>query len=187
MANTATNVTTGKPKITGGVYRAPLGTTLPTDASTALAGAFVSLGYISDDGVVKNIALESTEYYDWGGDPVLTEQTSKKETWSFNLIEALNKTTYEVVYGSQNVSGTLSSGISVSSNGKDTGEFVYVIEQSLRGGAMQRTVIPDGMISEIGDINYKRGELIKYPVKISGLADSSGNTSYEYIKKAAST
>lgn len=187
MANTAANVSTGKPKITGGIYRAPLGTTLPTDASTALANAYIPLGYISDDGVVKNLALENADFYDWGGDPVLSEQTSKKETWTFNMIEALNKTTYEVIYGETNVSGTLATGISVSSNGKDTGEYVYVIEQSLRGGAMQRTVIPVGKITEVGDITYKRGELIKYPVKVSGLADASGNTSYEYIKKSGST
>ena len=40
------NVSTGKPKITGAVYRAPLGTALPTDATTALSGAFVDMGYI---------------------------------------------------------------------------------------------------------------------------------------------
>ena len=42
MANTVSNVTAGKPKIGGAVFRAALGSTLPTDATTALDAAFKS-------------------------------------------------------------------------------------------------------------------------------------------------
>ena len=48
MQNTQ-NVTYGKPKVGGAVHVAPLETTLPTDATTALDAAFKSLGYISED------------------------------------------------------------------------------------------------------------------------------------------
>lgn len=42
MAN-ASNVTTGKPKKGGAIFRAPAGTTLPTDATTALFLSTLSL------------------------------------------------------------------------------------------------------------------------------------------------
>lgn len=37
--NTVSYVTAGKPKTTGAVYRAPLGTALPTDPNTDLSAA----------------------------------------------------------------------------------------------------------------------------------------------------
>ena len=42
----AKNVTQAKPKVGGAVHYAPIGTTLPTDATTALDPTFKSLGYI---------------------------------------------------------------------------------------------------------------------------------------------
>ena len=187
MANTATNVSTGKPAITGGIYRAALGTTLPTDATTTLPGTFTSLGYIAAGGVTNSIGLESDSYKAWGGDIVLTYQTDKTDTFAFGLIEILNKTTYEVVYGASNVSGTVATGLTVNANASEPEEYVYVIELALRNGAYKRVVIPDGKISEIGDIVYTDDDAISYPVTITAQADASGNTHYEYVKLASST
>ena len=43
----ATKVTAAKPKTGGAVFCAPLGTALPTDATTKLNEAFKNLGYAS--------------------------------------------------------------------------------------------------------------------------------------------
>lgn len=184
---TALNVSTGKPKVAGGIYRAPIGTTLPTDATTALASAFTSLGYIADGGVTNNIAIETESYKAWGGDIVYISQTGKNDTFAFGLIESLNPTTYQTVYGSANVSGTIESGISIRANGKDLDEYVYVIELALRGGAFKRIVIPDGKITEIGEVVYADNSVINYPVTISAMAGSDGDTHKEYIGRPATT
>ena len=51
--NNNTYVSTGKPKIGGAVFRAPLGTTLPTTADETLDAAFVNQGYCSEDGLLS--------------------------------------------------------------------------------------------------------------------------------------
>ena len=79
MAN-ASNVTTGKPKKGGAIFRAPLGSTLPTDATTVLDEAFVGLGYCSDDGLTNENSPETESIKAWGGDTVLTTQTAKEDT-----------------------------------------------------------------------------------------------------------
>ena len=84
------NVTAAKPKVGGGIYSAPLGTALPTDATTTLNTAFKNLGYVSEDGVTNSDERSTNDIKAWGGDTVNTVQTEKKDTFKYTLIEALN-------------------------------------------------------------------------------------------------
>lgn len=103
MSNTVTNVTAGKPAVGGAIYRAPLGTTFPTDAEAALGNDFVSLGYCSEDGLRNTNSGESSDIKAWGGDPVLNVMTAKNDIFNVTLIEALNPDVLATVYGTENV------------------------------------------------------------------------------------
>ena len=184
MANTATNVTAGKPKVGGAIYRAPIGTALPTDATTALDNAFVCLGYVSEDGLTNDNSPESEDIKAWGGDTVLTLQTSKEDTFGFTLIEALNVEVLKTIYGDANVSGALATGITVKANNKELDEYVWAIDMVLRGGALKRIVIPDGKVSEVGTITYADGDAVGYETTLGTSPDAQGNTHYEYIQKS---
>lgn len=180
---TVSNVTASKPKIGGAVYRAPVGTTLPTDTTTDLNNAFVCLGYISEDGLTNSNSPESDSLKAWGGDTVLTYQSSKDDTFQFTLIEALNVEVLKMIYGADNVSGTLAAGISVTANSDEAEEASYVVEMVMRNDAVKRIVIPDAKITEVGDIVYADEEAAGYEVTLSAMPDATGNTHYEYIKR----
>ena len=183
--NTATNVTAGKPAIGGAIFIAPAGTSLPSDASTALANTFKCLGYVSEDGLTNDNSPESEDIKAWGGDTVLNIQTSKDDTFGFTLIEVMNADVLKVVYGDSNVTGALSTGLTVKANSKELSEYVWAIDMILRGGALKRIVIPAGKVKEIGTITYSDSNAVGYEITLGTTPDSSGNTHYEYIKKTS--
>lgn len=183
MANTATNVTAGKPAVGGAIFRAPLGTTLPTSALAALDAAWVCLGYCSEDGLSNSNSPESDTRQAWGGDTVLTFQTGKEDTFSFTLIEALNPDVLATIYGQAHVSGTLADGITVAATADEAEEYAWCFDMIMRGGALKRVVLPDAKISEVGEISYSDTEAVGYDVTLSAMPDTAAATHYEYIVK----
>ena len=183
--NNSALTSAGKPKVGGAIYRAPLGTTLPTDASTALASAFTCIGYISDDGLVEGNSVESEVIKAWGGDPVLTIMTSFENTFKFSMLGIMDPDALKVIYGDTNVTGTLSTGITAKTTLTDRGNYVFVIEEVLNGNVPMRTVIPSAKVSDMDDITHKDDEAIKLGITLSAAADSNGVTNYKYIGPAA--
>ena len=128
----AKNVTAAKPKVGGAIWCAPLGTALPTDAKSDLDPEFKSLGYISKDGLTNSNSPSNENTAAWGGDTVLSLMTERPDTFQCTLIEAMSVEVLKTVYGDDNVTGTLETGITVKASADDLPFYAYVVEMVLK-------------------------------------------------------
>lgn len=180
-------VSAAKPVVTGAVYRAAVGTTLPTNTTTDITevSAWVELGYVSADGITNSNSPNSSDIVAWGGDVVYTASGEKPDTFQMTLLEVTNVNVLETVYGEDNVSGTLAAGIAIEANNDERANYSYIIDMILRDGAAKRIVIPSASIKEVGEVNYKHDDATGYQITLNCEPDSSGNTHYEYILAAS--
>lgn len=183
-APNTTYVSTGKPKVGGAVYIADTTATMPTDAKAELGTGWTSLGYISEDGVTNENSPETDTAKAWGGDIVLTLQSEKSDNFTFTLIGTLDVDVLKAVFGDNNVTGTLETGITINSTTEQLDAKAWVFEVMMREGAMKRILIPHGEITEIGEIVYKDDEAAGYEITIAAMPDSNSVTHKEFILRA---
>lgn len=179
-------VLTGKPvKSTGGVTRAPIGTPLPTDATTRLNAAFVPQGLISDDGVTRTTDASDDKIKAWGGQVVKVVRSDFSVSYKFSYLEAASAVTLKSIVGEENVTitppedGKHNGKVAIKLNAKPAPRATYTLEM-LDENTFIREVIPIGQISVSGDVQFVHSAVIKYEVTIEALPDSSDNNAYEY-------
>lgn len=178
------NVTQAKPAVGGAISVADAGSTLPTDATTKLDSAFKNLGYLTTDGLTNGKSTNSSSVQAWGGDTVLNLTNSVEDTFKFVMMESLNLDVLKTIYGDDNVSGTLATGITVKSNSTPLEAKAYVIDMIMANRILKRIVIPNGSITNFDDVTYKSDDSVNYGVTVGATPDADGNSHYEYIVKS---
>ena len=171
-------VIAGKPKVGGAVFRAPLGTAIPTDARTALPAAFKELGYVSSDGWARQISKAYETINAWGGDEVSKSRTEHGVTFSTTLIEDLNEDVQTAKWGTAAVETTPASAthgnlITVTYEGEDTEPGVWVFDMNDQG-KLHRTVFPYAQdTTESFEQTFSDSEAIGLPFEMTAYKDST--------------
>ena len=183
--NSSTNVVSGKPLATGGILMAPAGTAVPDDITTAPSADFIGAGYIGEDGVTEGGERSTEKVKAWGGDTVKIIQTEHSLTFAFSFIETLNADVLKSIYGDSNVTttaATVSSGtihkVLVTSDVLPRKAYIFEIKD---GDARIRITVPDGQITEVGEITYSDSEVIAYAVTVECFADSNGVKATKFL------
>ena len=179
-ANSTDNVSSTKGVRGGYIFVAPVGTTLPTDYSTALPTAYKCLGFISEDGYVETVDSDSEDLVDMNGDLMDSPQTSRVESAQLTLAE-IKAMTLKLMYGDENVTDKAGV-ITVKHNGNSNGTWVVVLDLLLKNNRKWRKVVPLFQCSELDDLTLAVGELAARALTAKYLTDGDGNTCYDYIQ-----
>lgn len=182
--NNTKYINAGKPKIGGAIFTAPLGTTLPTDSTTALDPAFKNTGFVTEDGVSDNLTRSTKDIKAWGGDTVMRVQTAFGDEFKWSFLQSNDPDVLAAIYGEGNVTGTPETGMTLTVNSADVPNRAWVIDMVLKDGGTKRLVIPVGSAAMSGEIKYADADAIVYPITVGALPDEAGNTHYEYTKFA---
>jgi hypothetical protein len=170
----------------GGVfYRAPLGTTLPTNAVVTLNALFVDHGWVGEEGITLTIDRDIKKHYAFGSDLVKTTQGTYSESIKLSLLES-DPDVLETVFGSNTITmGTDGAGnrtIQVNHGSKMKPRSAFVID-TVDGTKRRRLVIQEGMVVDLEDVTYVNSDLLKYTLTIDCYKPASGNPEavVEYI------
>lgn len=169
MALTSDNV---RVAVTGAVYMGPTTADAPTSPTSTLDVDLLELGYLSEDGVAEERDRDIEDIKGHNGVIVRRVVTESSATFTFTCIET-NVQVIELYYG-----GTVTEAGSFGSIDVDPsatgGRRAFVID-TIDGDELIRTWIPQGELSEAGELARKNDEPLGYEVTITAYPDASIN------------
>lgn len=172
---------------TGVAYTAPVGTAAPLGFA-ALAATWKELGYISQDGLTGAVSEERQTWTPWGQlSPIRTQVTSSTKTFAITAWET-NPVILGLYYKAADadlVPDSTTNVITFAESDRpapDRRAFLFDIADGLN---LMRIYIPEGEVTEKGDVVYKSDDLVGYPLTMSAYPDGAGHSTYRSFKLAA--
>lgn len=155
--------------------------TKPTEDISATVGS--CFGRISEDGITRSFDSDSEDITDMFGNTVATVKTSDSETFNWSMLDA-NETALKIFYGPENVTGSVSEGLTIHSNGKWSKErgyiFRIIVDSTDTTVTYGLICIPKGKLTERGDQTFVGSDAVGHEITITALPDANGHRAYLY-------
>lgn len=173
-------------RTTGAIKHAPVGTTLPVLTDIAVSGvtldpAFVGDEYVSEDGLTLSPSMSTTNIKDWSGTVVRKLLEEFDGTLSWSMIST-NENTLKIAFGDDYITSAAASSAhgaqvraALGAHLPDPQSWVFLMKD---GDARVVIVVPNGQITEVGDVTFVSNNAIGWKVTLSTYPDSDGNSIY---------
>lgn len=163
----------------GGIFVAPVGSTLPVDVDSPLDGAFVDTGYATEDGVTFRYAPEITDHRGWqSAHPLRRDLTNVELDAVFGLLQ-WNEETIRLAFGGGEVTEP-SDGVfryDFPEAGDEIDERAAVVE-TIDGDRKDRFVIARCNPVEAVETQFQRASTAVLPITLRALQPDSGVVAY---------
>lgn len=167
--------------INADAYRAPLGTTAPTDTSAAWPAGWDPFGLLSEDGITEQRADTLTDMFAYGGILVRTTRSKHKRTIKVICLED-----NPIVFATVNPGSTASTAGGVTTRTvkvPNTNRQAFGLEVR-DGDITKRIVIPAGEVMSVGDAKFADAEMTMKELDINVYPDADGVLYYELTDDA---
>lgn len=171
--------------IDGGVaYNGPLGSTLPTDHTTALNAALEDVGTLAVDGLSVGISRQSSSVKDFDGADYIDIQTDYSGTFKIKILDIDNAAAKKAAFGEANVTVTPGVGgagdiYHVEHNSDQLPLRAWVF-QAKSGDKRKRWVIQYGRVTEMSEVKIESQDAAGYELTIKASRNDDGNFVEEY-------
>lgn len=179
----AQNVLVGSPDqlVTGAILSAPIGVDLPESPLTEPDAAFTGSGYVSAEGLTLTPERSTNSIRDWSGSVVREILTEFNGTLSWQHLET-NEESLKTYFGDDQVEVTGATEVSgrqirAALGGHELPRKSWLFRMK-DGDNRILIVVPDGQITDQGEVTFTKSDAIIWPVTLSTYPDEAGNNLY---------
>ena len=160
---------------TGSLWKAPLGTALPIDSTTAWGSGFVNLGYVTDGFSVKQ-SLKKQAIPVWQRlGSVRSIVTELIRSLTFEAVESKTETV-SLAWGGATMTPGLAGIYTLDIPEGQLTDFIIGVDWS-DGSVTQRFVVQRASLLNLPEMKFIRTDAVRYPFEVEALVPDDGTKS----------